>query len=251
MLAWGCSSAANDDETLASTETSGDGGTSDAGTVNGGDAATVASSDGASCSETPEGEIGPYFADDSKSGFDRTNLTTSIDGTSEQSGIPLTLTVTVVDTEKSCAPYVGAQVDIWHCNAAGVYSDEASESTSGASWLRGYLLTDANGQVTFNTIVPGWYSGRTTHIHLRVRSTYSEASSTSDGTNTTQVFFEQTFLDTLATSVAPYDSEGKNPTTNASDRVYSQQTKGSNVLTLSGDTTDGYTASLTIGLPIA
>jgi protocatechuate 3,4-dioxygenase beta subunit len=104
--------------------------------------------------------------------------------------------------------------------------------------------------VTFTTIIPGWYSGRTTHIHLRIRSSYSEASSTTDGTNTTQCFFDQTFVDTLAESVAPYDAEGVNPTTNAGDRVYSQQEGGANQLTLAGDNTSGYTTSVTLFLPI-
>ena len=111
-------------------------------------------------------------------------------GTSAQTGVGLTLTVTVLDSGTGCAPYQNAQVDIWHCNAAGIYSDQASENTSTESWLRGYQMTGANGKVTFVTIIiPGWYSGRTTHIHLRLRSKYSTASSTSDGTNTTQLFF--------------------------------------------------------------
>ena len=89
----------------------------------------------------------------------------------------LTLSIYVVDTENDCAALEGAQVDIWHCNAYGVYSDIAAESTTGQNWLRGYQLTDSNGLATFTTIIPGWYEGRTTHIHLRVRSSYSEASS--------------------------------------------------------------------------
>jgi protocatechuate 3,4-dioxygenase beta subunit len=111
-------------------------------------------------------------------------------------------------------------------------------------------VTGANGQVKFVTIIPGWYAGRTTHIHLRVRSTYGNASSTSDGTNTTQLFFDQTVIDRLATSVTPYSAEGSNPTTNASDRVDSQETSGKNQMTLSGDDSAGYTASMTIVLPI-
>jgi hypothetical protein len=207
-------------------------------------------SDAGECAVTPEGEIGPYFADDSATGFNRTNILSNLDGTSTQTGVPLTLNVTVVDAEKACAPYVGAQVDIWHCNASGVYSDIAAESTSSEQWLRGYQRSDASGQLTFTTVIPGWYSGRTTHIHLRIRSSYSEASSTSDGTNTVQCFFDQTLIDTLSTTVAPYSAEGKNPTTNASDRVYSQEEDGANLLALTGDAATGYTASVTIFLPI-
>jgi protocatechuate 3,4-dioxygenase beta subunit len=144
----------------------------------------------------------------------------------------------------------GAQVDIWHRNAESVYSAEEVEDTSGLTWLRGYQLTDSAGQGTFTTLFPGWYAGRTTHIHLRVRSKYSEASSTSDGTNTTQVFFPQATLDTINTTIAPYSSYGTNSTTNATDRVYADQTDGKMQLTLAGDTTSGYVTSVTINLPI-
>jgi protocatechuate 3,4-dioxygenase beta subunit len=202
------------------------------------------------CAVTPEGEIGPYFTDDSASGYNRNTILSNVDGTSTQAGVPLTLTIFVYDTEKSCAAYSGAQVDIWHCNASGVYSNESSQNSNGQTWLRGYQLTDATGKATFKTIVPGWYQGRTTHIHLRVRSTYSNASSTSDGTNTTQLFFPQALITTLATSVAPYNAQGTNATTNANDQVYTPQTKGETLLSPVGDTTSGYTATFSVGLPI-
>jgi protocatechuate 3,4-dioxygenase beta subunit len=201
--------------------------------------------------QTPEGEIGPYFADDSATGFNRSDVRANLDGSEQQPGIPLALTIYVYDQEHGCAPISGVQIDIWHCNAAGVYSDIAAESTSTKQWLRGYQLTDATGKVQFTTIFPGWYQGRTTHIHARLRSSYSEASSTSDGTNTTQMFFAQTLIDMIATSVTPYNTEGTNSTTNASDHVYSGETDGANLLTLTGDTTNGYAAVLAIYLPIA
>jgi protocatechuate 3,4-dioxygenase beta subunit len=206
--------------------------------------------DAGACNVTPEGEIGPYFADDSDARFNRSNILSNLDGTATQTGIPLALTIIVVDGKKGCVPYANAQVDIWHCNAAGVYSDQAVENTSTETWLRGYQVTDANGRISFATIIPGWYSGRTTHIHLRVRSSYGQASSTSDGSNTTQLFFAQTFIDALATGVAPYSAEGTNPTTNAGDRVFAEQTNGANVLALTGDNTSGYTAAVTVVLPI-
>lgn len=215
------------------------------------DLSATSGSDSASCAATPEGEIGPYFADDSDTRFNRSNILTNLDGTNAQTGIPLALTITVLDSQKSCAAYVGAQVDIWHCNSAGIYSDQAAENTTTEQWLRGYQLTDSSGNVTFNTVIPGWYSGRTTHIHLRIRSTYSNASSTSDGTNTTQCFFDQTFIDRLATSVAPYNTEGTNPTTNVSDHVYAGEENGANLLVVTGSDTAGYTAAITIYLPIA
>jgi hypothetical protein len=200
------------------------------------------------CSASLEGEEGPYFVDDSATGYLRTNILSNLDGTLTQTGVPLTLTVYVYDSEKSCAAMQGVQVDIWQCNAAGVYSAESSESTSAESWLRGYQLTDANGMVTFTTILPGWYSGRTNHIHLRFRSTYDETDTS--GSNTMQVFFDQTLVDTLATSVTPYSSEGTNPTTNATDRVYSTEEDGTTLLTLTGSTAAGYAATFSAYMPI-
>lgn len=201
------------------------------------------------CSQTLEGEEGPYFVDDSASGYDRSNILSNLDGSNTQAGVAFTLTLYVFDANNGCAAMEGVQVDIWHCNASGVYSAEASESTSAESWLRGYQITDSDGMVKFVTIIPGWYAGRTTHIHLRLRSTYD--SSSSGGTNTMQLFFDQTLIDTLDTTVSPYSGEGKNPTTNASDRVYAQQEDGTTLMTLGGSTSAGYTATANIHLPIS
>ncbi|HZR36099.1 MAG TPA: hypothetical protein VFA75_12025 [Nevskia sp.] len=204
----------------------------------------------ASCTLTPEGEVGPYFTDDSASGYNRSDIRSNIDGSSTQSGIPLTLHLYVYDFDNNCAAMAGVQVDIWHCNASGVYSNESVESTLGQSWLRGYQITDASGAVTFKTIVPGWYQGRTTHIHLRLRSSYNSSASLSDGSNTTQLFFPQALVDSIDTTVAPYSAEGRNSTTNAADRVYTEQTEGRMEMTLSGDSANGYVASVIIGLPV-
>jgi len=201
------------------------------------------------CSESLEGEEGPYFVDDSATGYERSNILSNLDGTSTQTGVPLTLTLYVYDAGNACAAMQNVQVDIWQCNASGVYSAESSESTSSESWLRGYQLTDSTGKVQFTTIIPGWYSGRTNHIHLRLRSTYN--SGDTDGTNTMQLFFDQTLIDTLETSVSPYSSEGTNPTTNATDRVYSTEEDGTTLMSLVGSTAAGYTATASIYLPIA
>jgi protocatechuate 3,4-dioxygenase beta subunit len=195
-----------------------------------------------------EGEEGPYFVNDSASGYLRSNVLSNTDGSNVQSGVPLALTITVLDAKNSCAPAQAVQVDIWCCNASGVYSGEASLGTASQSWLRGYQLTDASGKVTFNTIIPGWYAGRATHIHLRLRSTYD--SSSSGGTNTTQLFVDQTLINSIYTSVAPYSARGTNPTTNANDRVYSQQEHSTNLLTLAGSASSGYSASVTLYVPV-
>ena len=201
-----------------------------------------------SCTVTPEGEEGPYFVDDSAAGFARSDIRSNLDGSNTQSGIPLTLSVSVYDSENGCVAMPNVQVDIWHCNASGVYSAEDVEDTSGETWLRGYQLTDSNGLATFVTIVPGWYAGRTTHIHLRVRSSYD--STTTGGTNTTQLFFPQDVIDSISTTISPYSGEGTNPTTNASDHVYTGEVSGATLLTLTGDTSHGFTAICKLNLPI-
>jgi protocatechuate 3,4-dioxygenase beta subunit len=211
-------------------------------------AVSVVVAGAASCSATLEGEEGPYFVDDSASGYERSDILSNLDGTETQTGVPPTLTIYVYDSEKSCTAMGDVQVDIWHCNALGIYSAESSESTVGQSWLRGYQLTDATGKVSFTTIIPGWYEGRTTHIHLRLRSSYDDTDTS--GSNTMQVFFDQTLVDTIDTTISPYSTHGANSTTNASDRVYSQQEDGTTLLTLSGSTSAGYKATLNVYLPI-
>ena len=209
---------------------------------------TATATSNTSCTVTPEGEEGPYFVDDSATGLARSDIRSNLDGTNTQSGIPLTLSIYAYNSENSCAAMANVQIDIWHCNGSGIYSAEDVEDTSGETWLRGYQITDATGLATFKTIIPGWYAGRTTHIHLRLRSTYD--STTTGGTNTTQLFFLQDVIDTINTTISPYSAEGTNPTTNASDHVYSGETDGANLLTLNGDNTNGYTATIKINLPI-
>ena len=201
-----------------------------------------------SCAATLEGEEGPYFVDDSATGYLRTNILSNLNGTNTQAGVPLVLTIYVYDSKNSCGPMQNVQVDIWHCNAKGIYSSEAVESTVGQTWLRGYQITDSTGKVAFTTIIPGWYAGRTAHIHLRFRSTYDQTSNS--GSNTAQIFFDQTLVNSLSTSVAPYSTEGVNPTTNASDHVYTGEEAGTTLLTLTGSNAAGYTATFKAYMPI-
>jgi protocatechuate 3,4-dioxygenase beta subunit len=111
----------------------------------------------------------------------------------------------------------------WHADAAGIYSDESVENTTGQTFLRGYQITDSNGAVTFKTVVPGWYSGRTVHIHVMIRTLSSSGSILAEFT--TQLFFDQTLLNALTTTVSPYSSRGVPDTTNAQDGIYSSATQ--------------------------
>ena len=170
----------------------------------------------------------------------------NLDGGSAQAGVLLTLTA-VYDTQASCAPLASVQLDVWHCNASGVYSDEAVENTANQTWLRGYQLTNGAGLATFSTI-----AGLGTRAAPRIFTRAPEVIPTPprEGTNTTQLFFPQAAIDALSTTVTPYSKRGVNPTTNARDGVYTRQTKGRTELVLAGSAAAGYATTVSLGLPI-
>ena len=163
------------------------------------------------------------------------------DVTEGKSGLPLALTMTIVNAAASCAPVSGANVEIWQCDAEGHYSEYSQPGFNGAgqTFLRGLQTTDAGGQVTFRTIYPGWYQGRATHIHVEI---FVNGRSV----KTTQIAFpEGVTAQVYRTGV--YASRGQNPTSNTSDMVFSDGTS-TELAALSGDATSGYTATITLGV---
>ena len=129
--------------------------TTTAGTT--GTTSTGAAGGAAACAVTPTETVGPY---PSLVDLFRTDIREG------KSGVPLALTVKVVNANSGCAAVPNANVEIWQCDATGNYSQYGSQATQ--TYLRGIQTTDANGQVNFTTIYPGWYQGRATHIHLEV-----------------------------------------------------------------------------------
>jgi protocatechuate 3,4-dioxygenase beta subunit len=207
--------------------------------------ASAAAGSALDCVVRPELTIGPYFVDDQ---LNRSDIRTEPSDNSVKEGVPLTLNISVASVgNKSCTPIEGAQVDIWHCDAQGQYSgvsDQGSDTT-GQQFLRGYQLTDANGAVQFQTIFPGWYSGRAVHIHFTIRT---QATDSEDYQFTSQLFFDDTLTDQIH-SLEPYASKGQRDTRNSNDNIFSG---GGDqlLLNLQGDTTNGYTGSLSIGLDL-
>jgi protocatechuate 3,4-dioxygenase beta subunit len=171
---------------------------------------------------SPQEEEGPYFVEEK---LNRSDIITNADG-SLQPGLPLTLAITVSQSvDGTITPLPNAYVDIWQANASGLYSDEAVESTTGNVFLRGYQVTDAHGHVHFLTIYPGWYSGRTVHIHCRVRLYAGTSGANKTDTPTysfeTQFFCDEDITDTVYNSVYPYTSRAsQRDTFNNTDRVY-------------------------------
>ena len=182
------------------------------------------------CTLTPTKEEGPfpYTADGTTkceicNPLERSNITTNTSDSAVQTGVPLTLNITVENSDESCAAVSGARLDIWHCNKDGYYSgysgetgglSTASTSYLGMDFLRGYQITDSSGLASFTTIFPGWYSPRATHIHfeLFVGGVLKKM---------TQVAFDKTIADTVHTSTL-YAAHGTNPTLNADDSVFGE-----------------------------
>jgi protocatechuate 3,4-dioxygenase beta subunit len=168
---------------------------------------------------TPQVTEGPFFVDEN---LNRSDLVAGTDRPSVAKGLPLQLAFTVYDLETR-APAKGVHVDVWHADALGVYSDEAgggpqSETTSGQKWLRGFQTTDENGVARFKTIYPGWYIGRTPHIHLKFRR--YDAANKKTYEFTTQMFMDEKVNDAVL-GKAPYNTRGARRIRNADDDIFS------------------------------
>ena len=188
---------------------------------------------------TPELTQGPFWVDEL---LHRADIRADSETGAVQSGIPLTLTVNLQDAGASCAPQAGAYVDIWHANAQGAYSDvsgSGNPNNVGVDWLRGYQVSDAKGAVTFTTIFPGWYTGRTIHIHFRIRLSLDSSTTVNF---TSQLFFEEA-VDAAVASSSGYTKSGTR-TTNSTDDIY----VSSMVVPVTGSTSTGYTGAFTVNL---
>lgn len=207
------------------------------------DATAEATADAiAACVVRPEMTEGPYFVDEM---LNRSDIRVDPSDGSIKDGVPLYLTFRVsLMSANACTPLEGAQVDIWHCDALGVYSDvnDPGFSTVGQKWLRGYQVTDAKGVAAFTTIYPGWYSGRTVHIHFKIRT---DPASESGYEFTSQLFFDDTLSDAVF-KAEPYASKGIRSTRNANDGIYSDG--GDQLLLNVVEQDDGYAATFDIAL---
>jgi protocatechuate 3,4-dioxygenase beta subunit len=200
------------------------------------DAATAAKA----CRLTPEVTEGPFYVDLEKIRRDITE---------GRPGVPLKLKIRVIDV-KRCRPIHGAAVDIWHCDAGGLYSDEASNGTSGQTYLRGVQLTDKKGYATFETIYPGHYTGRATHIHMKVHIGGKARRGILRGghvSHTGQLFFAES-ANSSVYALAPYSSDTAQRTTNSSDSIYSQAGGSRAEVTLSGSATSGHSGRIVVGI---
>jgi protocatechuate 3,4-dioxygenase beta subunit len=176
----------------------------------------------------------------------RSDIVSSFGGGDTQTGIALTLTITVEDVGNSCAALEGAAVYVWHCNADGeysVYSGNNNGNHSGQTFLRGAQVTDGSGQVTFTTIYPGRYAGRATHIHVEVYSDDSFATLL----KTSQFAFDEDINAAVYATSSYSDSAATQATSNDDDNVFGDGYE-LELLSFSGSASAGYTAAIAMGV---
>ena len=176
-----------------------------------------------SCVLAPESTEGPFFLPGDKV---RRNVTEG------KPGVPLTLKLTVLDVS-TCKPIKGAAVDIWHCDAVGTYA-----AATNKTFLRGIQRTDAKGVATFTTVYPGWYPGRTVHIHVRV-------SLGGNVIHTGQLYFPDATTDAVYKR-KPYSSRPGRSTRNPDDSIY--RNGGSRSTLKLKKVKTAYTGSITMGV---
>jgi protocatechuate 3,4-dioxygenase beta subunit len=197
----------------------------------------------AACVLSPEVTEGPYWID---------NNLTRRDITEGRPGLPLELVLAVQDA-KTCTAIKGADVELWHCDAVGVYSGYESGSPGGPGgqhaaptdsdrYLRGHQKAGADGRVRFLTIYPGWYRGRTPHIHLKVHVGGSVV-------HTGQLFFDEKTTAAVYRH-APYKSHGQPDTSHAEDMIYAQAGRSRATLKLARRSSGrkGYRGAITLGV---
>jgi len=193
----------------------------------GGDEAAAATV--TTCLLTPEVTAGPYWVEEN---LTRRNITEG------KAGLPLVMRFTVLNA-KTCKPLPKADVEVWHCDAAGAYSAVNGAATR---FLRGHQTANAAGKAEFLTIFPGWYPGRTPHIHMKV---YVGG----DAVHTGQVFLNESITRAVYKQ-KPYAGRGAYDTPHSSDMIYSQAGGSSAELKLAKRTggLKGYVGTIAIGV---
>jgi protocatechuate 3,4-dioxygenase beta subunit len=194
------------------------------------------------CVLIPEETAGPFTIDlEANPEYLRQDITEG------KTGIPLELTLSLVNVNERCAPVRNARVDVWHCDKDGVYSGFEGEQTRGDHFLRGIQRSDENGKVTFKTIYPGWYHGRATHIHFQVFLDNGLAA-------TSQVAFPEAVTESVYKTPL-YSERGQNRTvsSNAADGIFARPAGAlpRELCTITRDAaTGGFIALLNVGIAV-
>ena len=199
-----------------------------------------------SCIVRPEQTEGPYFVDNK---LHRADIRPDPATGAIKAGAPLELAIVVsrIGEGGACTPLAGAHVDVWQCDAAGIYSGvrDPSFDTLGQQFLRGYQLTDASGTARFTTIYPGWYRGRTVHVHFKVRT---EPAAARGHDFTSQIYFDDALTDRVHAR-EPYASMGPRAVRNEGDGIFRRN--GNQLMLAVTEDAQAYAGTFHLGLQIA
>jgi len=194
------------------------------------------------CVVRPELTEGPFFVDEQ---LNRSDIRSDPGDGTVRPGVPLRLALRVSRlTRGACAPLPGAMVDLWHCDAIGVYSgvQDPGGSTVGKKFLRGYQATDGAGLARFTTIYPGAYRGRAVHIHFKIRRA---AGGGRVHEFTSQLFFDDALSDQVYTQ-PPYAGREPSRVRNARDGIY--RSAGAQLTLALSPAAPGYAATFDLAL---
>lgn len=198
------------------------------------------------CVVRPASTQGPYYVDEK---LNRSDIRSDPTDGMVKHGALLALTLNVSTIAKGgCVPLEGAIVDLWQCDAEGVYSDAKDPryfDTRGKKFLRGYQVTDKNGVAKFTTIYPGWYPGRTVHIHYKIRS---PESAKSPYEFTGQIYFDEGTSDRVYAN-PPYAARGKRTVSNITDWIYKRDDGRQTTLTVT-PVKDAYRGTFDVALDL-
>jgi protocatechuate 3,4-dioxygenase beta subunit len=197
------------------------------------------------CVVRPQQTAGPYLVDEL---LHRADIRSDPSDGSVVPGTRLDLAFRVSRISgRGCTPLSGMLVDIWHCDHRGIYSDvrDPEFDTVGKKFLRGYQITDAQGGARFVSIYPGWYPGRTVHVHFKIRS----APAATPGLEfISQLYFDDALTDQVHART-PYSARLQRRTRNTDDGIFARG--GSQLVLAAGRGDQGYAATFGIALEIA
>jgi protocatechuate 3,4-dioxygenase beta subunit len=214
---------------------------------------STATSGSTSAGEIPDETAGPYPGDGSngvnvleQSGIVRSDIRSSLGNGTTASGVPMTLTLTILDMANNNAPFENVAVYVWHCDSDGGYS-MYSNGVENETYLRGVQVADSDGKVTFTSIFPACYSGRWPHIHFEV---YPDVNSITDSANvlaTSQVALPEDVCATVygLSGYAGSESNLSRVSLDA-DNVFADDSGASQLAAVTGDSDAGYDVSLTV-----
>jgi protocatechuate 3,4-dioxygenase beta subunit len=207
--------------------------------------------------QIPTETEGPFPADGSRggvnalnrSGIVRNDIRSTLATGKMADGVPMTFELTLVNSNASCAPLIGHAIYLWHCDRDGNYSMYGSIPQE--DYLRGVQATDSSGKAVFKSIFPACYSGRWPHVHFEVYPSLEKAMSAGNILRTSQLALPEAVCSSVYASASGYSQSTRNlsQTSLATDGIF-RDGSSLQMATVTGDSTTGYTAKLTVGIGV-